>query len=164
MNSTGFLNRSYDDLNKTDLDAFFIAFKKQVKSVIIESSDIINFITSELLLRPSTKINNLKLKIWFSCSILENYPEFQLHFNENDNDEQRVNANDFIYVYSLLLHYSCVRYADQKMQHICSGLADKNQTFIAKFLECLIGKNTSYTRASIQEAIEEAGKLKKFNS
>lgn len=152
------------------MNAFFTAFKTQIKSVVVKTDDIIQFvkgtqfflshlffiIASSLAIKIKLKISTFIFVLCFAA----NYPEFHLHLIESHNDNVlRINENDFVFIYSLLLHFSCILHADQKMQSVCSHLGDKNQTMIAKFLESLIDKNTSYTRASIQEAIDEAGKL-----
>lgn len=91
---------------------------------------------------------------------LEYYPEFHLKFAEKDNNngDTRLPADEFVYVYSLFLHHSCVRYADPEMQSVCSGLLEKYQMIMAKFFEYLF-KTVKYTRESIQDAIDEAGKI-----
>lgn len=93
----------------------------------------------------------------------EYYPEFHLKAADNNNGDARLPEEEYVYVYSLLLHHSCVRYADPEMQSVCSGLLEKYQMIMAKFLEYLI-KAVKYTRESIQDAIEEAGKLSKSSS
>lgn len=78
--------------------------------------------------------------------------------SDNNNGDAHLPEEEYVYVYSLFLHHSCVRYADPEMQSVCSGLLEKYQMIMAKFLEYLI-KAVKYTRESIQDAIEEAGKL-----
>lgn len=89
----------------------------------------------------------------------EYYPEFHLKVvgSDNNNGDAQLPEEEYVYVYSLFLHHSCVRYADPEMQSVCSGLLEKYQMIMAKFLEYLI-KAVKYTRESIQDAIEEAGK------
>lgn len=73
------------------------------------------------------------------------------------NDDAAISTDDYVHIYSMLLHYSCVRQPDQKMQSICNNMAETYQTLIAKFFNSLL-KVENYTRASIQDAIEHAGK------
>lgn len=43
VNSTGFLVQNYENLFDTNINAFFDAFKTQIKSVSIKSNDVISF-------------------------------------------------------------------------------------------------------------------------
>lgn len=44
VNSTGFLVQNYENLGDTEIDTFFIAFKKQIKSTQIKSENVISFV------------------------------------------------------------------------------------------------------------------------
>lgn len=44
VNSTGFLVQNYENLDETDIDAFFKAFKSQIKSTKIQSNDVVDFL------------------------------------------------------------------------------------------------------------------------
>lgn len=81
----------------------------------------------------------------------------KLNEADNNNGDAQLPEDEYVFVYSLFLHYSCVRYADIEMQNVCNGLLGKYQLIMAKFLESLI-RTVKYTRESIQDAIEEAGK------
>lgn len=66
-------------------------------------------------------------------------------------------VGEYVYFYSLFLHFACVLHADKGIQQICNNMVRKNQELIEKFLDYLfkIGK---CERAIVQNAIDEAGK------
>lgn len=66
-------------------------------------------------------------------------------------------VSEYVYIYSLFLHFACVSHADARVQQICNNMVRKTQEMIEKFLDYLfkIGK---CERAIVQTAIEEAGK------
>lgn len=73
-------------------------------------------------------------------------------------DDQTISTNEYIYIYSLFMHFACIQYPDSGIQTICKNMVQKNQEIIEKFLECLIRINKC-DRLILQNAIEEAGKL-----
>lgn len=85
------------------------------------------------------------------------YPEFHLKevHSDNNNGETQLSEDEYVYVYSMLLHYSCVRYPDAEMQNVCSGLLEKYQIVVAKYFDFMC-KAVKHTRECIQDAIEEA--------
>lgn len=80
------------------------------------------------------------------------YKDFNLKL-----DEQNLPTNEYVYIYSLFLHFSCVLYADPILQQICNNMVRKNQELIEKFLDYLF-KIGRCDRGIVQSAIEEAGK------
>lgn len=66
--------------------------------------------------------------------ILEHYSEFQPHMD----DENALSSADYIYVYSLLLHFSCVKYPVTYFHDICKKLSDSAQQSIASFFKILL--------------------------
>lgn len=73
--------------------------------------------------------------------------------------KDKVPLSEYVYFYSLFLHFACVLHADTGVQQICNNMVRKNQELIEKYLDYLfkIGK---CERAIVQSAIEEAGKIK----
>lgn len=72
-------------------------------------------------------------------------------------DKKTIPVNEYVYYYSLFLHFACVSHADKGIQNICNQMVRKNQEVIEKFLEYLL-KIGKCERAILQSAIEEAGK------
>lgn len=81
------------------------------------------------------------------------YKDFFVKLTETGN----VAVSEYVYIYSLFLHFSCVLHADIGIQQICNSMVRKNQEVIEKFLDYVfkIGK---CDRIIVQSAIEEAGK------
>lgn len=72
-------------------------------------------------------------------------------------EKDQIPAAEYVYIYSLFLHFACVLHADTAIQHICNNMVRKNQEMIEKFLDYLF-KVGKCERAIVQTAIEEAGK------
>lgn len=75
--------------------------------------------------------------------------------------KDQVPVSEYVYFYSLFLHFACVLHADSDIQQICNNMVRKNQERIEKYLDFLfkIGK---CERSILQSAIEEAGRSKVF--
>ena len=74
------------------------------------------------------------------------------------NAEKAIPVSEYVYLYSLFLHFSCVLHADKGIQQICNNMVRKNQESIEKYLDYLF-KICRCERAIVQTAIEEAGKF-----
>lgn len=85
---------------------------------------------------------------------LETYPDYETLYDENNN----VSSQDFVYVFSLLLHYSCVREKDEYFQFACTKLNSTFQMCIATFLE-YITKQTIFNKEIIRTGIKQAAIL-----
>lgn len=72
-------------------------------------------------------------------------------------DANQIPATEYVYIYSLFLHFACVLHADTGVQQICNNMVRKNQELIEKFLDYLF-KIGRCERSFVQSAIEEAGK------
>lgn len=68
------------------------------------------------------------------------------------------NEDDYVLIYSILLHYACVRYEDSDMQEICITFSDEYQAVLTKFFGNLLDEN-NFTVAFIRDAIEDAGNI-----
>lgn len=66
-------------------------------------------------------------------------------------------VGEYVYFYSLFLHFACVLHADTGVQQICNNMVRKNQELIEKFLDYMF-KYGKCERGTVQSAIEEAGK------
>lgn len=92
-------------------------------------------------------------------SIFRPFPEYYKDFYLKLNEKRVAPVSEYVYLYSLFLHFSCVLHADMGIQHICNNMVRKNQESIEKFLDYLF-KIGRCERAIVQTAIEEAGKSK----
>lgn len=61
-------------------------------------------------------------------------------------------ANDYAYVYTLLMHYACVQCPSEYFQNICRTLPDLTQQYIAAFFTQAM-KNPDMNRAHLRETI-----------
>lgn len=71
-------------------------------------------------------------------------------------DEQSVAVGEYVYIYSLFLHFACVMHPDHGIQTICNNMVRKNQEMIAKFFGFIIRANRC-DRSIIDGAMQEAG-------
>jgi len=85
---------------------------------------------------------------------LETYPDYETLYDENNN----VSSQDFVYVFSLLLHYSCVQEKNEHFQIACTKLNSTFQMCIATFLE-YITKQTTFNKEIIRTGIKQAAIL-----
>lgn len=99
----------------------------------------------------SRNIHLLTFHLLNSCS--DYYKDYLIRMD----DGQSISSNEYIYIYSLFMHFACIQYPDSGIQNICKNMVQKNQEIIEKFLECLIRINKC-DRLILQNAIEEAGK------
>ncbi|KAL7028675.1 hypothetical protein ACKWTF_005945 [Chironomus riparius] len=89
------------------------------------------------------------------CDFLkETYPDYETLYDENNN----VSSQDFVYVFSLLLHYSCVREKDEYFQIACTKLNSTFQMCIATFLE-YVTKQTIFNKEIIRTGIKQAANI-----
>lgn len=86
----------------------------------------------------------------FSClfSFADNYPDFEPHFDETG----QITVPDYMYVYTLLIHFSCVQQNDPWFQQICLALNPKCQNTVADFFDCLC-RHEKFDRNTIRQAI-----------
>lgn len=87
--------------------------------------------------------------------------DYYKDFHWRLDDEDTVPISEYVYFYSLCLHFACVLHADMGVQQICNNMVRKNQEMIEKFLDYLfkIGK---CERTIVESAIEEAGKKRRY--
>lgn len=156
--------QNYENLGDTNIEIFFEAFKKQIKSRHIKSENVIAFVKGMWKSSLQKKQNKTNTKQssndriqYFSLS--EYYKDFYLKLN----DKHTAPVCEYVYLYSLFLHFSCVLHADMGIQRICNNMVRKNQESIEKFLDYLF-KIGRCERAIVQTAIEEAGKPTKMTN
>lgn len=96
----------------------------------------------------------IDIQFWIFFCYLEIYPDYETLYDENNN----VSSQDFVYVFSLLLHYSCVREKNEYFQLACTKLNSTFQMCIATFLE-YITKQTVFNKEIIRTGIKQAATL-----
>lgn len=100
------------------------------------------------------------MSVWF---FVVEYPWIKIKICETADvnasgipNQHNIHKDDYVYIYSMLLHYGCVRSANTEMQKICNTLSSKFQRIVAKFLSTLLTEK-NFTLPFIQGAIEDAG-------
>lgn len=82
--------------------------------------------------------------------VLEFYPSFEINFD----DENCLSSAEYIYVYSLLLHFCCVKHPETLFHEICQRLPDYAQQCIASFFKELLDTEP-ITKEALRHAIAE---------
>ncbi|XP_030564467.1 nucleoprotein TPR isoform X2 [Drosophila novamexicana] len=118
-------------LENSDIEAFF-AFYAQYAQVKLPAS-------------PSSVTIPLELLQTF---LRDNYPNFEPRLELDG----RIVAADYIYVYTLLMHYTCVQSPSEYFQNICTNLPYNIQQYIAEFFQQTI-KKPQMTRNHLHETI-----------
>lgn len=150
-NSTQFLSRTYYSLNKTDIYAFFTAYQSSIKTENIGALTLLQFLQGIFFIN---NFGNNKMSIIKNTYIffVEYYPQFEVKLDPAD----RLQASTFVDIYSLFLHFACVRYPQKELQNLCNGLKDLSQVRIAAFFTALMTEQSHINHAVIQMAIGES--------
>lgn len=83
------------------------------------------------------------------------FPSYEVLHDE----EKNISSQDFIYVFSLILYYSCILRVSEFFQKCCEGLDSKHQTIVLKFLASIkhaSDKRQTITKEMIRSAIKDA--------
>lgn len=93
----------------------------------------------------------LSTKYKFSNNILstDEYPAFTPHKDDTNN----LSTTDYIYVYSLLLHFSCVRKPNVYFHEKCKSLEQRHQQIISDFLSSSQIQSGLFDKCSLRQAI-----------
>lgn len=83
------------------------------------------------------------------------YPDFEINFDDASN----LIAADYIYFYSLLLHFCCVKKPLTPFHEICQRLPSFDQQCIASFFKQLLDVE-SVTKEALCKAIAAVGDIK----
>ncbi|XP_023161287.2 early endosome antigen 1 isoform X3 [Drosophila hydei] len=86
------------------------------------------------------------------------YPNFKPLLESNG----RIMTTDYIYVYTLLMHYTCVQSPNEYFHNICRNLPDITQQCIADFFQQTI-KNPELTRNCLRETIASISDIAESN-
>ncbi|XP_017477932.1 PREDICTED: major antigen isoform X2 [Rhagoletis zephyria] len=111
LTECGFVAGNYFSLEQTDIDEFYRNFRSNHK--LVQKSE------------PEGNIISF---------LKEQYPDYSPLLD----DENTLSSTEYLYVYSLLLHFSCVKYPETNFHDICKRLSVNNQRHIAAFFNELI--------------------------
>lgn len=79
----------------------------------------------------------------------DEYPDFCPHKDDTNN----LSTTDYIYVYSLLLHFCCVKKPNVDFHKKCESLDQRHQQVISDFLNSPQLQNNLYDKSSLRQAI-----------
>uniref|UniRef100_A0A1A9VZT8 Uncharacterized protein n=1 Tax=Glossina brevipalpis TaxID=37001 RepID=A0A1A9VZT8_9MUSC len=127
ISECGFTERDFFNLDQYDINKFYINFSKKHHKISTDNyTKLLNFLQ-------------------------QFYPEFEAS-RDGDN---RLSSEDCIYVYTLMLHFSCVKYPQTFFHDICQKLPTRSQEIMALFFRevCDIEKlNKENLRRALAEA------------
>lgn len=146
------------ELKDTNLDQFFDEFKRIVRSVSIDDATVYEFIKGIPHFAYAYRVLSCSLTgIFICCIVSDKYPNLALQMSGSIIDgDIGIDGEEFMFVYSLLLHYSCVRHADPGIQRICQTFPHQHQTAMTIFFTNLLEENR-FTRVGFRHAIDNAG-------
>lgn len=124
---TGFLQPSFSVLEDSNLEAFFRAYRLKFQSTITEDN--------------------------VYAFLKHRFPKFAFHHFDDDG----LCSAEFVFVYSLLLHYGCVQCRDVQIQNACKSLGEYQQAAVASFFKQFAGvKYEGVVRGSLRKMIVDA--------
>lgn len=82
------------------------------------------------------------------------FPEFLAEWT----NEGKMSPDDYVYGFSLLMYFACVKHPDKKIHKICGEMHEESQQAVQAFLQNLLDCN-SFTRETIRCVIESSGEL-----
>ncbi|XP_036231926.2 GRIP and coiled-coil domain-containing protein 2 isoform X1 [Bactrocera oleae] len=121
----GFVAANYFSLEQTDIDEFYRNFR----------------LNHNLLQKPESQANVISF-------LKDQYADY----NPLLDDENTISSAEYIYVYSLFLHFCCVKCPETNFHDICKRLSVNNQRNIAAFFNELIDCQ-SINREKLRQAI-----------
>ncbi|XP_017063797.1 coiled-coil domain-containing protein 18 isoform X2 [Drosophila eugracilis] len=140
-----FMDQNYITLEQSDIKAFFVIYMRKARAATAEQEK------KQMLQAQPKKSRSLK------TFIEENYPEFSVHLDSHGD----VASADYLLVYTLLLHCSCVRNRILYFHNICKSLPTPMQAVIAAFFERAVDRELTrqYLRLTITKvsAIYKSG-------
>ncbi|XP_037938521.1 major antigen isoform X3 [Teleopsis dalmanni] len=120
----GFTERNFYNLEQSDLEEFFQNFCLNHRGTVEnDTQNIISFLQ-------------------------EHYPKF----NPILDDENLLSSAEYVYVYSLLLHFCCVKDPESYFHEICKKLSEQTQQNIADYFKQLLDCEV-ITKESLRHAI-----------
>ncbi|XP_017129901.2 nuclear mitotic apparatus protein 1 isoform X2 [Drosophila elegans] len=132
-----FIEANYITLEQTDIEAFFAVYvqRAQAEAVVQKA------------LQAAQKVQRKKHRSPLQAFIREIYPEFCAHIGGRG----QLVESDYLYVYTLLLHYSCVKQPSVFFHSICKKLPELMQTCIAALLNMTV--EPQLTREFLRQTI-----------
>ncbi|XP_026837595.1 myosin-11 isoform X2 [Drosophila erecta] len=136
-----FIEPNYISLEQSDIESFFAIFIQKIEEAETETETEKE--EGEKALQDQPKEHRLLLQEFLT----NNYPEFSAHLD----DRGYLLPSDYLYVYTLLLQYSCVKKPSMFFHGLCNKMPELTQTCIASFLGETVDKQL--TRQYLRQAI-----------
>jgi hypothetical protein len=89
--------------------------------------------------------------IYLLVSLIDNFPEYEILYSESSN----ISSQDYIYVFSILLYYSCVTVENKFFQQCCQELIHEYQMGVFSFFE-YFSNHKNFSKESIRTAIKQS--------
>lgn len=126
---TGFFHQpSFSVLEDSNLDAFFKEYRVKIQNAKITEDNVYAFLK-------------------------QRFPNFSFHHFDDDG----LCSAEFVYVYSLLLHFGCVQCRDVHIQNACKALGEFQQAAVASFFNKFGSmKYEAVTRGNLKKMIVDA--------
>ncbi|KAJ6638168.1 hypothetical protein Bhyg_10901 [Pseudolycoriella hygida] len=130
VNRLDYLGRPYYSLNMAHIEPFFNEFKTRVISINIASMTLPSF--------------------------------FKAHYKDFDPilyNDGKLCSDDYMYGYSLLMHFCCIKHPEIEMRSICQQMQEETQMVIKTFLENLL-RVKLLNRETLKSVIESSAPAK----
>lgn len=119
---------SFSILEDSNLEAFFKAYRVKIQHAKITEDNLYAFLK-------------------------QRFPAFSFHHFDDDG----LCSAEFVFIYSLLLHFGCVLSRDVHIQNACKALGEYQQAAVANFFKQFGGmKYESVTRVNLKKMIVDA--------
>ncbi|XP_017027404.1 putative leucine-rich repeat-containing protein DDB_G0290503 isoform X2 [Drosophila kikkawai] len=151
IHTFGFTKSNYITLEQTDIDSFFAYYvqKAQVEPVPVVEVALQAQPTQHLSPNEASPRQSTALQAFLG----EMYPEF----NGNLDGRGQLVGSDYLYIYSLLLHYKCVKQPSASFHSICKKLPVLAQSCICEFFQQTM--NIHLTRENLSQAIANVSSM-----
>uniref|UniRef100_A0A1B0FPB7 Uncharacterized protein n=1 Tax=Glossina morsitans morsitans TaxID=37546 RepID=A0A1B0FPB7_GLOMM len=126
ISECGFAERNFFNLEQSDIEKFYLNFSKKHHKIASGNCP----------------------ELW--DFLQQFYPEFDV----NRDDDDGLSSADYIYVYSLMLHFSCVKYPQTFFHDICQKIPSSSQQSMALFFRELLEVEKLY-KEDLRRAVAE---------
>lgn len=141
----------FEILESSDIEAFYAVYSQHAQAELpIKHSSPSSMGPLQIFLRGMFYTSLLKISLYMNIIVYfaEICPEFKPHFDS----EGRIVPSDYIYVYTLLMHYTCVQNPRKYFHDICTKLPKSVQGGIAAFFQQTVNL-PQLTRHHLRETI-----------
>lgn len=146
INQINFIESPIEDIAHFDVNEFFAKFKEKMQGKVEIKEDLLEFIKRKNFL-PVLHVSIFNVL----PSLVDYYPDFEPQLDETS----QIIVHDFMFIYSIFLHFSCVMFPEPFFHSKCISLKPKCQSSIKTFLE-IVAKSEKFDRNSLRMAIRDS--------